>query len=273
MMVVNCSNTPGKFYEANISGLCEGTKYEFSVDAINLYDKSVVSISNPNGATLGYFPKCDTVLEPGCQQFSASARTLGCPVGSNCTQFSVNPEIEFLINGSVVYSPPFTIPNDNNWHKVGFTFYTLPGVTNLLLTFRNTAPGGIGNDIGLDNITFKPCGPLIPLTSTIPACKPARLEANVMGTEYIAPSFQWQKVDSTVAPPVWNDIPGANKFNYFPVKADTLKYIRAVVANSPLNLANPNCRVITASQKIYCNPGGFPLAGNIGLFYCPTTIG
>jgi hypothetical protein len=28
------------------------------------------------------------------------------------------------------------------------------------LSLRNNAPGGIGNDLALDNITFRPCGPL-----------------------------------------------------------------------------------------------------------------
>ncbi len=259
MMVVNSDFIPRVFYSQTINGICQNTKYEFSLDAINLYDKSLVSITNPSGANLFYFPKCDTVLEPGCQQFSSNASSINCPSGVNCTQFSVSPQIEFQIGGIPVYSPPFTIPNDNKWHKVGFTFYTLPGITSLVLSINNTAPGGIGNDIGLDNITFKPCGPNIPLTSSIPVCKPAMLKANVIGTEFDTPVYQWQKLDTTVSPRKWVNIASATNSTYYPVKVDSLFYIRAVVANSPTNISDTNCRVITASQKIFCNPGGFPL--------------
>jgi len=156
MMVVNSDFNPRVFYSQAISGICEGTKYEFSLDAINLYSSGIGSITDPSGAIAGYFPQCDTILEPGCQQFSDKAASKTCIIGGSCIKYSINPQIEFQIGGVPVYSPPFTIPNDNKWHKVGFTFYTLPGITSLVLSINNTAPGGIGNDIGLDNITFKP---------------------------------------------------------------------------------------------------------------------
>jgi len=45
------------------------------------------------------------------------------------------------------------------WNTYGFTFTTGPGVTEVSLSLVNNAPGGIGNDLILDNISFQACGP------------------------------------------------------------------------------------------------------------------
>jgi gliding motility-associated-like protein len=60
------------------------------------------------------------------------------------------------------------IANGNpNWIKYGMTFTTLAGGGDVVLTITNNGPGGNGNDLALDDITFRPCGPSI--SSTFPA--------------------------------------------------------------------------------------------------------
>jgi hypothetical protein len=40
-------------------------------------------------------------------------------------------------------------------------FTTPPGVSSIMLRIINNAPGGCGNDLALDDITFRPCGPMV----------------------------------------------------------------------------------------------------------------
>ena len=70
----------------------------------------------------------------------------------------IAPNVSFLINDEVRFTTG-DIPQNNQWNTYGFTFETIPGQTTVKLSLRNEAPGGIGNDLALDNITFRACGP------------------------------------------------------------------------------------------------------------------
>ena len=69
------------------------------------------------------------------------------------------PNVSFLIDNEEMYHTGY-IPQDEKWRTVGFTFTTKPGQTTIRLTLRNNAPGGYGNDLALDNISFRACGPI-----------------------------------------------------------------------------------------------------------------
>jgi hypothetical protein len=70
----------------------------------------------------------------------------------------IDPNVSFLIDDAEQYSTG-TIPKTGNWQTYGFTFTTEPGQNSVVLSLRNNAPGGIGNDLAIDNIEFRPCGP------------------------------------------------------------------------------------------------------------------
>ena len=71
---------------------------------------------------------------------------------------TIYPNLTFMID-NVAYCETGDISNDEQWHTVRFSFTTAPGQTSLLLGMRNNAPGGYGNDLAIDNISFRACGP------------------------------------------------------------------------------------------------------------------
>lgn len=110
--------------------------------------------------------------------------------------------------------------NSPRWLQYGFFFTTPPDNPAIRLRITNNAPGGIGNDLALDDITFRPCGPAVTAsisgtTGNISTCVydqvPVALDADPSGF-YLAPDIQWQL--STDSGNTWMNIPGANQTTY-----------------------------------------------------------
>jgi hypothetical protein len=258
MMVVNSSYNPSVFYSQTISGLCENTRYEFSTDLINLDNRTLRTVSNPSVANAGYGPACDRTVEPNCSQ-SVFSTTRGCTVGGNCGRYRVEPDIDFLINGAVVAtSGPVPVSTDGGathggWRKYGVTFRTNPGTTSVTLVMRNRAPGGGGNDVGVDNIAFRACGPAVSLAGNTPQCG---LITATVGNDYNSPVFQWQYTNNNGA--TWIDIggPTTNSVLTIPVNnpaiGNTTRF-RVLLANSLGNLGSTNCRVLSTAALAGCD--------------------
>jgi gliding motility-associated-like protein len=160
----------------------------------------------------------------------------------------IRPNISFLLDGIVVYQTG-DISNNQKWNTYGFTFTTAPGQTSITLALQNNAPGGIGNDLALDNITFRPCGPeaLILPTDIANICEdgsPIQLEATVVGSQYNTPNFQWQQ--SFDEGMTWVDIAGETGMTYTHTDlSGGFYYYRYLLANDPSNLLNSKCRVVS----------------------------
>ena len=118
MMLINASFQPSNFYVQTVNGLCGGTSYQFAAWILNL-DR-------------------------------------GKP--------EIQPDITFSIektDGTVLQT--FTTgsiaqPSSPVWNQYAFYFNTPPGINTVVLRMSNNAPGGIGNDIALDDITFRAAG-------------------------------------------------------------------------------------------------------------------
>jgi len=158
----------------------------------------------------------------------------------------IRPNVSFLLNGVDQFDTG-DVPQNEAWNNYGFTFTTLPGQTNLTLALRNNAPGGIGNDIALDNISFRACGPLAQiLPQTVEnICEdgnPINLEATIDGDQYPEPAIQWQQsFDEGLT---WENIPGATDLSYpFTNLTGGVYYYRYLLANGMVNISNPFCRV------------------------------
>ncbi len=167
----------------------------------------------------------------------------------------IQPNVDFLINNQVLYNTG-NIFADQEWHTFGFTFSTQPGETSLVLSLRNNAPGGQGNDLALDNISFQACGPQVNISPEVAQlfCDGSEqtLTAEIIGNQFPTPFFQWQVSTNGIT---WTDIPGANSpildlgfpFNGY--------QYRMTVASSQSNLGNFKCRVISNIHTIEIEPG------------------
>lgn len=167
------------------------------------------------------------------------------------------PNVSFLLNGEEFYNTGDILQTER-WNTYGFTFTTTEGQESLTLTLRNNAPGGIGNDLALDNITFRPCGPealILPL-EIANICEdgdPIQLDATVNGDQYNTPVFQWQRsFDEGIT---WEDIPGeTNPSITHTERASGFYYYRYLLANDESNLANSKCRVNSNIKIVHVVP-------------------
>jgi len=173
------------------------------------------------------------------------------------------PNLSFLLDDEVLYSTG-VIPQDEVWHKEGFTFTTGPDQTSLKLSLRNNAPGGIGNDLALDNISFRPCGP----SAFANPEEEFLLCANGLGPVSIfadtedGAAIQWQFFSEVTQ--TWNDISGATLdfalHNQF--EPGEYKY-RYLTAGTSENLENEKCRVISDVAVITVLPIEFTVYDTI----------
>ncbi len=179
-MLVNASFQPGDFFLSTVSGLCPNTTYEFSAWIMNV----LISQS-------GIQPNITFSIET--------------PAGVILNQFNTG--------GIAVTSQPA-------WKQYGFFFTTTAGIPDIVLRMTNNAPGGIGNDVALDDITFRPCGPVLTSSiqgnsDTVDICVYEQVGYTFTGAVspgFLSPVFQWQV--STNAGTTWNDIPGATALTY-----------------------------------------------------------
>ncbi len=171
----------------------------------------------------------------------------------------INPNVSFLLNGVEQFSTG-NIPKTNQWATYGFTFMTQPGQQSLTLSLRNNAPGGIGNDLALDNISFRACGPettLIPEVNPIYLCEdsttPVEMEAIIIGEQHMNPALQWQQ--SFDGGLTWQDIPGAIDNTYIHTATTPGSYYyRFIVADGTNNLGSSKCHVNSNTKTIHILP-------------------
>lgn len=191
---------------------------------------------------------CDNTL----YQFSADIFNM-IPPGSNI----IKPNVSFLIDGVEVYNTG-QIPETGEWNTYGFTFSTDPGQTSVTLSLANNAPGGIGNDLALDNIQFRACGPeaLILPEEVANICEdgaPITIDATINGNQFPTPVVQWQQ--SFDEGQTWQNIPGATDLSYTHTDlSGGYYYYRYLVANNTDNLANSKCYVVSNVKIIYVVP-------------------
>ncbi len=225
MMVVNASETPGEFYRVKITGLCPGTKYEAAAWVMNLLT--------------GYD--------------------------------GLKPDITFRVqttDGMLIDNEYNTgsIPQSSTpeWKQYGFYFTTPVNVQDVVLIIRNNGPGGRGNDIALDDITFRPCGPDVKVTgilfnNTAKFCEgediTVPLSADI-SSEFIDPLMQWQIFDGLS----WQDIQGetTKQFTISVANASPGTYLYRLAVGERLVFDSEKCRVNSGIFSIIVNPKPVP---------------
>lgn len=225
-MLVNASYETGDFYLDTVRGLCAGTTYEFAAWVINLMNK-------PN-----------TILPN--------------------ISFSIEQTDGLVLQTYNTGDIPVTATP--NWNHYGFYFTTPTGLSDVVVRMRNNARGGTGNDVALDNITFRPCGPYIGISFNNPIGENLWQHCYNTDTTYTfysvvnpasaSMAFQWQ--ESTDGTGTWKDIPGANDATltyHFNAGAPRGRYFfRLTAAGSSTNLSVPSCRVASNTSLVVVNP-------------------
>ncbi|GAA0741481.1 T9SS type B sorting domain-containing protein [Gaetbulibacter jejuensis] len=218
MMIINSAvlASEGVFYTKTVSGLCADTTYEFSAWLMN--------IMNPSIGTDQYHPDVTFRISD----------TSGNVLGTYNT-------------GDIAQS------SSGVWIQYGF-FFTLEADTEVVITILNSAPSAHpGNDIALDDISFRPCGPDIitsidgSLSNSLSVCQDEivsyNLEANV-SSGYDNPQYQWQFSNDFGIN--WTDISGETYTNYTYTDTSTpgIFLYRLTAANGS-NINTENCRIVS----------------------------
>jgi gliding motility-associated-like protein len=234
-MLVNASFDPGTFYVDTVDVLCANTTYEFAAWILNV-------------------------------------------LGNNFCSPAIQPNITFNLE-----RPDKTIIQSYNtgiipqgfsqaWKQYGFFFTTPPDVSRVVLRIINNAPGGCGNDLALDDITFRPCGPLVSAylngsDAPVDLCEGASLPlilTSDVSAGFTDPHFQWQV---SVNGGSWKDIPGANNLTLAQqVNAATQwgVYRYRLSVSKRENVGKPSCSINSNTLTVRVNKKPVPQAAYTG---------
>ncbi len=209
-----------------------------------------------------YEQQVDDLCENTLYQFSADIRNILLP-GTNFLM----PNVSFSIDDVVQFTTG-DIAENRMWNNYGFTFTTAPGQTSVVLALSNNAPGGNGNDLAIDNIAFRACGPLAMIAGNsdiINACAEdgtVLLISEIIGNQYADPQLQWQQSFDGGA--TWQDLVGENGTTFsHPGSPEGQYYYRYLLANGVANLMNANCRVVSNVKIVNVNPLNFEIIDTI----------
>ena len=237
MAIFNASYTVGEFYKQTVSGLCGSTTYEFAAWMANI----LTSIAC---GSAGIDPNLTFRIE------SLSGTLLGSYSTGNITE-----------------------SNTLTWKQYGFVFTTPPSQTQVILKIINNAPGGCGNDLALDDITFRPCGPTISVNANVPSiCEGGSVNLNgSISAGYINPQFQWQQSSDNGV--TWANISGATALNTSVSSAPAGTKYRLLAAEQG-NIGIGYCRIASnpVALTVYAIPKlTLPTTSAVPLEYCAGT--
>ncbi|KFF06965.1 T9SS C-terminal target domain-containing protein [Flavobacterium reichenbachii] len=222
MMVVNASlSTTDYFYKNTVTDLCPDTTYEFAAWIMNLLRSNDTSP-----------PNITFTIES----------TSGAILGTYNTG-------DIGLSSSAV------------WKQYGFFFTTPAGISTVVIRMRNNKAGAApGNDIALDDITFRACGPTVTSSiknktdTSLTICQGDSKSYTLTGavsSGYSNPAYQWQVSSDNGL--TWSDVSGANSTTYIFVPNSTVgTYLYRMAVAQSSNISSASCRVVsnTISFKV-----------------------
>lgn len=255
-VITNPNIAPGYNYNAAAAAPNDGSYViANNTNSWSSYFNSWIRLTDNSSDPNGYFMLVNADFEPGlfyeqevdglCENtlYEFSAEIIN--VIRSGTSNHILPNISFLLNDVVLFSSG-DVPQDEEWHKYGSTFTTDPGQTSVKLSLRNNAPGGNGNDLALDNISFQACGPdaFVNADETIFFCEndntPTDITADINALNQ---ALQWQFSTDSLT---WVDMPGATSDMITHDQFGVGKYYyRYITAGTTVELANEKCRTIS----------------------------
>ena len=195
----------------------------------------------------------------------------------------IKPNVRFTIENDGVEILQFStndILENTGWIKYARTFVTPTnlGVINLKMTNQN--PGGGGNDLALDDITFSACGPtLIPsivgnALTTAQLCEgnsaTFHFKTDVSPGIYQNPRYQWQLNTGNG----FTDLPNEQtpEINVQFQNAVKGVYQYRLLVGDGNNINSANCRIAGSPLTVTVNPQPIPIAENFGPICVGSTI-
>ncbi|HTJ13661.1 MAG TPA: T9SS type B sorting domain-containing protein [Dinghuibacter sp.] len=220
-MLINASTNPNQFYNQTVSGLCANTTYQFAAWVVNM--ASHAGELDPN---------ITFTIE----------QTDGTAIATGST-------------GDIGFANPA------QWKQYAFYFTTPPGVTSVVLKMINTGPGGYGNDLGLDDITFRTSGPTVKISmaghgadSAMFCTDPANVlqMTGIVGGCYASTAYQWQQSADRGA--TWQNVPGATALTYNTTPTAVGSYWYRLATAEAGNISNAACFVASAPDSAVVLP-------------------
>jgi gliding motility-associated-like protein len=211
-----------------------------------------------------YVQRVDNLCGGTTYQFAAWALNMVTRIGNNPNiTFSIEKTDGTPLNSVTSLAIPVTAAS--TWRQYAFYFTIPAGVSSVVIRMRNNAPGGLGNDLAIDDITFRPAGPAISVGiqgtagTSVTVCPSASsgvtLFANA-GACYLNTAYQWQQSSNNGT--TWANVTGASSSTYqLPNLASGTWLYRAVVAESG-NVELNTCRVISNPLTVIVS--GTPLS-------------
>ncbi len=259
MLVVNSAYKADTAFSYAVNNLCPNTYYELSAWFKNICYKCGADSLGRGASSLSYIPTA-----PGDSS-------------------GVRPNIAFDVNGTDYYTTgdvrylglttPTGSDSSNQWVKRGFVYLTGPSETSFLLTLRNNAPGGGGNDWALDDISVATCLPNMryspSLNPTVCQTNPITINDTIRSYFNTYQNYKWQRsVDNGstwtdigatgTATPVLNGTEWEYITSYtVPTSATNLSdsgnRYRVVVSTTSGNLGDASCQVTDGVSLISLN--------------------
>src|SRR5579871_942068 len=242
MLAINASYRTDTAFLDTVTNLCPNTYYQYVAWFRNICSKCGCD-SNGTGATgSGYIP-------------TATGDSSG-----------VYPNLTFNVNGFDYYTTG-NILHTGQWVQKGFIYKTGATETSMIISVRNNAPGGGGNDWVIDDIDVATCSPNIALTPDKPdtLCQGADDTVRFKVTSYFNNYTEWRIEQSFDNGVTWsspgNDTTGAastgsatpvfnssiSQYEYIITRYYRLDNVhsfvkyRIVIASTTANLNNANC--------------------------------
>ncbi len=266
MLIINSAYKTDTAFQFTVNGACPNTYYEISAWFKNVCYKCGCDSTGKSSTTAGYIP-------------TAAGDSAG-----------VRPNIAIEINGTDYYTTGDILYQGlggtqaasdtlNNWVKRSFVYKTDATASSFVMTLRNNAPGGGGNDWAIDDISLKTCAPNM-------TYNPAAVPTVCAGNQIIIADtvrcyydtyvyYQWQRSTdggtnwtdvggSGTASPTWNGTAWEYVSTYtIPPSATTAgndgDLYRLVVATTAANLTSSSCQFtdpinITLDVLTDCGP-------------------
>ena len=232
-LIVNANNnTSGEFYKRTVSGLCINTTFEFSAWVLNVLNK------NSNACTNNEIP-----INVRFEIWNATQTTL-LAFGDTGDIFSQSTPI---------------------WEQKALVF-TTSTETSVVLIMKNNGLGGCGNDLAIDDISFKACGDLTTVSNpsfannTYTTCNsPTSITLNAVTNGSSTYFYQWQ---SSVDNVNYTNIVGANNASFTSSPVTTTTYYRTRIAQDIANINSSFCSTVSNVFTVSISNGLTPATSN-----------